>query len=72
MSAQRCGLCGKDPAEGFASVNGVRFCHGDDDDTTCYMEDTWRTSRSVPARWLGHDDLPAILFPGVKAREGTE
>lgn len=37
MSARKCGACGKDPAAGFASVNGVFFCH-EDDGTTCYME----------------------------------
>lgn len=31
-------MCGKDPAEGFAGVDGERFCHGDfDDSPTCYM-----------------------------------
>lgn len=38
MSAQVCGLCGRDPAAGFATINDVRYCHGDDDpEPTCYM-----------------------------------
>lgn len=38
MSAEACGLCGKDPAEGFATVDDVRYCHGDfTPDPTCYM-----------------------------------
>ena len=37
MSRAICGGCGKDPAEGFATVNDVRYCHGDNDPTpTCY------------------------------------
>lgn len=33
-----CGLCGKDPAEGWAKIGDVRYCHGDyDPDPTCYM-----------------------------------
>lgn len=50
MSKRACGLCDKDPAEGFASVNGVFYCHGDDDpEPTCYM----RASASMiePDRW---------------------
>lgn len=30
-----CGLCGN-VAAGFASVSGVRYCHGEDDSPTCY------------------------------------
>ena len=31
-----CGLCGK-PATGMATINDVRYCHGDDDaEPTCY------------------------------------
>jgi len=37
-----CGECGR-PATGFGVVNGVRYCHGDDDPTpTCYSRNTWR------------------------------
>ncbi len=37
-NGQACGLCGKDPAEGFASIDGVRYCHGDcDPEPTCYV-----------------------------------
>jgi hypothetical protein len=39
MSKRRCGLCGLDPAAGFASINGVFYCHGDEDEeSTCYMQ----------------------------------
>lgn len=40
---QACGLCGKDPAAGFASIDDVRYCHGDDDpEPTCYMRSQGR------------------------------
>lgn len=39
MSKKKCAYCGKDPAEGFATIDGVRFCHGDwEPDPTCYMQ----------------------------------
>jgi hypothetical protein len=31
-----CGRCGKDPAEGFAEIDGVRYCHGTSQAVTCY------------------------------------
>lgn len=38
MSKRKCGLCGKDPAAGFASINDTFYCHGDfDPEPTCYM-----------------------------------
>jgi hypothetical protein len=41
MSKRKCGLCGRDPAEGHASVTvgdkETWYCHGDDDASlTCY------------------------------------
>ena len=41
MSERKCGLCGRDPAVGYASVTvgdeETHFCHGDfDDEPTCY------------------------------------
>lgn len=39
MSKRKCSLCGKDPSEGFASINDVFYCHGDfDPEPTCYMQ----------------------------------
>lgn len=35
MSATACGLCGADPAEGMASIDDTRYCHGDEG-TTCF------------------------------------
>lgn len=34
-----CGRCGKDPADGFATIGDTRFCHGDSTypEPTCYM-----------------------------------
>lgn len=33
-----CALCNRNPAVGFASINGKWFCHGDyDPSPTCYM-----------------------------------
>lgn len=32
-----CANCGTNPAHGFATLNGERYCHGDDDPRpTCY------------------------------------
>lgn len=30
-----CGLC-YNRARGYAFINGVRYCHGEDDSPTCY------------------------------------
>lgn len=44
MSKRKCYRCGKDPAEGFASIwtaatGKLWYCHGDDDESpTCYEE----------------------------------
>lgn len=33
-----CALCGREPATGFATIGGLRYCHGDFDPApTCYM-----------------------------------
>lgn len=45
MSKRKCVNCGKDPASGYASVGRMVdgkwveswYCHGDEDDFTCYM-----------------------------------
>jgi hypothetical protein len=35
---EQCGLCGNDPAAGFATIGDTRYCHGDfDPEPTCYM-----------------------------------
>ena len=37
LPSATCALCGE-PAKGYATVNDVRYCHGDDDPSpTCYM-----------------------------------
>lgn len=37
-TTEQCGLCGADPAHGYALIGDTRFCHGDDDpEPTCYM-----------------------------------
>lgn len=56
-----CGLCFKDPAEGYASIGDLRFCHGDDDpEPTCYMRAQWQLSFGntpyPPATPEGDDD----------------
>lgn len=49
-----CGLCGRDPAAGFAVVDGRRYCHGDfDAGPTCYM----RASSPAAAGVLALVDL---------------
>ena len=47
IQSETCGDCGR-AATGFASINDVRFCHGDDDPApTCYERNTWRLARGV-------------------------
>lgn len=47
-----CGLCGKDPASGYANewsaaTGEVWYCHGDDDESpTCYERRAW--ARAIP------------------------
>lgn len=41
-----CALCDRDPALGFASIDGEWYCHGDwQPDPTCYMLGQRRSSR---------------------------
>lgn len=48
MSAPICGFCGN-PATGLASINGRRYCHGDDDaDPTCYELEQWKRAGIEP------------------------
>ena len=61
-----CGLCGRDPAAGFATVNDVRYCHGDDDpEPTCYM----RSQSAYTAQTVGlrssPDGTPARTVGGA-------
>jgi hypothetical protein len=38
----KCVVCGKNPAAGWAWIGEDRYCHGDEDpDVTCYMRGTW-------------------------------
>lgn len=46
MSAE-CGLCGRDPAEGFAMHGDQRYCHGDFVYPTCYMVESWTRSGAI-------------------------
>ena len=42
VMALPCARCGKSPAEGFATIGDLRYCHGDDDTTaTCYELTLW-------------------------------
>jgi hypothetical protein len=64
-SKEKCGLCGKDPAEGFAMIGDIRYCHGDSsnvlsfltmvDKPTCYMKQTWDEAKRGGE--LIHDSL---------------
>ena len=57
MSKQACGLCGRDPAAGFAGVDGVRYCHGDfDPDPTCYM----KAQRAIAG--IAWDEMPFDVY----------
>lgn len=37
LSSAACASCGRDPAEGYATIGRVRYCHGDGPRPTCYM-----------------------------------
>lgn len=62
-TADLCGLC-KRPATGLAGINGIRYCHGDEDATpTCYEVVGWRESGD-------HRDLYAVYgAPSVSPGE---
>lgn len=56
LSDRPCFRCGKNPAEGFASVwtaaTGERwYCHGDDDDPSCYEAATTLVGLGAIAKW---------------------
>ena len=38
--SERCGRCGADPAEGFATIGDTRYCH-EGPDPTCYQLASW-------------------------------
>lgn len=45
MSKQACGLCGTDPARGFATIASVRYCH-EGPGQSCYMAKIIRLERT--------------------------
>lgn len=48
MSDRICAYC-RQPARGFAAIDDEPYCHGDDEDPTCYM------LAQMPEReWLAH------------------
>ena len=62
-SKRACGLCGRDPAEGFAAINGVRYCHGDGEALTCYMRSGARYLEPTAAGYAASEIQPQSL-PG--------
>lgn len=50
MTAEKCGLCGKD-AEGYARIGNTRYCH-EGDDPTCFQRAAWGPMGSDPAERL--------------------
>ena len=61
MEAPMCGLCGK-PAKGFAVIDGVRYCH-DDQDPTCYEVSSIGTAPIKPHDGVSYsvEELIAVL-----------
>lgn len=57
---ESCGFCGIDPAKGYATLNAIRFCHGDEDTSpTCYER----------AQALGVPEVDALVtMPAMRAR----
>ncbi len=39
FSEDSCGRCGLTPAEGYAKMGGTRYCHGDQEEPTCYVKE---------------------------------
>lgn len=37
---KKCARCGKVP-DGHAWIDDLRYCHGDDVDVTCFMQEQW-------------------------------
>jgi hypothetical protein len=51
-----CGRCGR-PAEGLASIDGVRYCHGDTNPAwTCYM-----TASYLQTSFAGPNEMNDLL-----------
>lgn len=53
MTDVKCARCGK-PAQGYATIGDERYCHGDQEQPTCYMREQWEQ---------GRDSLKAMLPP---------
>jgi hypothetical protein len=55
MSRNICGRCGKTPAAGSASINGVRYCH-ESPEPTCYMLTLWGVEADHGSRLVTPED----------------
>lgn len=70
MSKRKCVVCGKDPADGYANVWSAAtgktqwFCHGDDDEVTCYMADRNHKPWDGPRTYL--------IEPPIRDAEGDQ
>lgn len=47
---EKCGFCGG-VADGYAWIDDIRYCHGDDVEVTCFMREQW-ASGVTPAPWF--------------------
>ena len=47
--SQKCGLCGRSPAAGFAAIDDTRYCH-EGDSPTCY--ESAQTGSAIKSKYL--------------------
>lgn len=57
-----CGLC-SNQAEGWAWLDDVRYCHGDDVEVTCFMRAQWRPKARYVRLTGGTLDIGGDLSP---------
>ena len=41
---EKCARCQRDPAEGYATIDDKRYCHGTSSPPSCYMLTSWNRS----------------------------
>jgi hypothetical protein len=56
MGDTLCRRCGA-PAAGYAAIDGQRYCHGDNEQPTCYMRQSWDESFKRVLADVGSDRL---------------
>lgn len=55
MSPEKCVKCGE-PASGYAKINNLRYCHGDDLAISCYQLAQWAEQSEAWLEWTEEED----------------